>query len=145
MAKPFKVLRDRLSKRQLNKVRKVKRHLNNVIGGLRKRGATKEEAGWARGWLAIIFADGSVLHCEYCEAELTGATFSIDHGLPLSRGGGHGEDNLRLCCGVCNRRKGSLTGWEYHTLIEFMEEHFPKEAMADVLRRLAMGGYGFRK
>lgn len=32
---------------------------------------------------------------------------SIDHILPLSRGGGHTWQNVALCCLVCNVRKGA--------------------------------------
>lgn len=32
---------------------------------------------------------------------------SIDHVIPLSRGGNHSWENVRLCCGMCNAEKGT--------------------------------------
>lgn len=32
---------------------------------------------------------------------------SIDHIVPLSKGGGHFQENLRYCCLTCNMRKGA--------------------------------------
>lgn len=36
-----------------------------------------------------------------------GIYLSIDHIAPRSRGGGHGESNLRTLCTLCNSRKGT--------------------------------------
>lgn len=46
-------------------------------------------------------------YCEYCRcpAEYSPDTFSIEHIVPLARGGGHELSNLALSCQGCNNRK----------------------------------------
>jgi 5-methylcytosine-specific restriction endonuclease McrA len=33
---------------------------------------------------------------------------TIDHVIPLSKGGGHTEENVKTCCFECNNLKGSF-------------------------------------
>lgn len=47
--------------------------------------------------------------CVYCDASLTEANSTIDHVLPLSRGGLNRLDNMVLACHTCNSAKGSRT------------------------------------
>ncbi len=45
--------------------------------------------------------------CEYCQMHqsLQGATFHLEHVIPLSHGGETAEQNLALACPGCNLRK----------------------------------------
>lgn len=52
--------------------------------------------------------------CPYCQ-EMN--KLSIDHIIPLSKGGTHTEDNIELVCLPCNLRKGNKTKEEF---IEFL-------------------------
>lgn len=52
---------------------------------------------------AIIERDGST--CYLCGKELKPRQVTLDHVVPLSRGGSHTADNLRVCCLSCNRKK----------------------------------------
>jgi len=45
--------------------------------------------------------------CFYCGKELTLKTMTIDHFVPLSKGGKHEIENLRICCRTCNTSKGA--------------------------------------
>lgn len=47
--------------------------------------------------------------CFYCENSST----TIDHVMPLNRGGSHGIGNLVPCCGSCNFSKRDLTIMEW--------------------------------
>lgn len=53
----------------------------------RLRRQVLEDAGWA---------------CGYCGAPAN----TVDHIVPLSRGGSRGIDNLRAACSSCNYRRG---------------------------------------
>lgn len=56
--------------------------------------------------------------CWYCDEPLVeGATDhrqpTLDHVIPLGRGGGWELENCRLACGPCNNAKGDMTELEY--------------------------------
>lgn len=51
--------------------------------------------------------------CSYCGKELSDKTATLDHKLPLSRGGSNGRANLVLSCQKCNSHKGSMTMSEF--------------------------------
>ena len=54
-------------------------------------------------------------NCFYCQGTAT----SIDHVIPLSRGGNHSIGNLVACCLSCNSSKKdkTITEWRYKKLI----------------------------
>ena len=54
---------------------------------------------------AIIQRDGA--RCYLCGRELTLREVTLDHVIPLARGGSHTADNLRVACRPCNSRKGA--------------------------------------
>lgn len=45
--------------------------------------------------------------CSYCSA--TGVKLTLDHIVPISRGGTNSPDNIALACGHCNSSKGNKT------------------------------------
>ena len=47
--------------------------------------------------------------CQYCAIDLTPETATVDHVLPVSRGGLSDFDNLVSSCTPCNERKGNRT------------------------------------
>jgi 5-methylcytosine-specific restriction endonuclease McrA len=62
--------------------------------------------------------------CEICKENLNWKqkdnklrTMSIDHKLPVSKGGNDNRNNLRCLCPSCNHRKGNLIGEE-------LKQHF---------------------
>lgn len=64
--------------------------------------------------------------CACCGAKLTLEHFTIDHVIPLSRGGKNEYENMVPLCFVCNKQKGSLIYYpgDYYT---YMSIHCPKE------------------
>lgn len=56
--------------------------------------------------------------CEYCHRTFSRRLVpTIEHTIPLSRGGTNTIDNVTLACRECNSRKGRLTGSEFRTLL----------------------------
>ena len=47
------------------------------------------------------------MQCFWCGTELTPETITIDHYIPLSRGGSNKIKNLRLACRKCNQLRGN--------------------------------------
>lgn len=45
--------------------------------------------------------------CHWCEAVLTAETATVDHKIPLSRGGLDNDNNRVLACSPCNQRRGN--------------------------------------
>lgn len=56
--------------------------------------------------LAIYLRDG--LACAYCGDSIeSGASLSLDHLKPASKGGSNHESNLVTCCERCNKSRGN--------------------------------------
>jgi len=53
--------------------------------------------------LKIYERDG--FHCFYCKKLLTLATATLDHVIPVAKGGGNNPENLVTACHRCNSRK----------------------------------------
>lgn len=57
------------------------------------------------------------LSCEYCRKNVAFGGDSLDHKVPLVRGGNHEPDNLQVLCRSCNSKKHSKTDEEYRKLL----------------------------
>jgi 5-methylcytosine-specific restriction endonuclease McrA len=82
---------------------KPKSKKNGQISGLiraRRYHARIEQVSRRR----VIERDGST--CYMCGRKLGYSEIVLDHVIPLCRGGSHSEDNLKVACSPCNRRKG---------------------------------------
>ena len=51
--------------------------------------------------------------CVYCAVALDQRTATLDHVVPLARGGAHDPGNLVAACAPCNRLKGDLQPFEF--------------------------------
>ena len=51
--------------------------------------------------------------CFYCGCELNDSNRTIDHFIPLSRGGANIRENVVPCCFGCNNKKGKKTFEEF--------------------------------
>ncbi len=59
----------------------------------------------------IIKRDGLI--CYLCDKLLTFETATIEHLIPLSRGGNHKPEAVKIACLDCNRKKHNKTLTEY--------------------------------
>jgi len=78
-------------------------HCRRSGNGMRrvKDGAAVDAVDFRR----IIERDGWT--CHICKQPIEPGSHHFDHVAPLSLGGSHTEDNIRLAHAVCNRRKGN--------------------------------------
>ncbi|WP_434478590.1 HNH endonuclease [Gemmatimonas sp.] len=51
--------------------------------------------------------------CVYCATHLDQRTATLDHVVPLARGGAHDPGNLVVACAPCNRLKSDLLPFEF--------------------------------
>lgn len=56
--------------------------------------------------------------CHYCEAEVAPAELTLDHVVPVSRGGRTSKGNCVAACKECNNRKQQLTPVEWSAYLE---------------------------
>lgn len=78
----------------------------------RKHGAIGEPT------VAEIFSKIRSYHnrCYYCYGRITRkkySRFTLDHFIPLSRGGTNSIENIVPCCHSCNQLKKDLWPWEF--------------------------------
>lgn len=86
----------------------------------------------------------AVFRCPYCPNMITPLTCSIDHGVPLSRGGDMRLGNLTVVCKPCNAYKGDLTEHEYKHLRIALNALHP-DAQKSIYQRLKSGGFRWVK
>jgi 5-methylcytosine-specific restriction endonuclease McrA len=61
-------------------------------------------------WWKQKIADGE---CYYCRKSFDAAGLTMDHVVPLSRGGKSEKNNLVCCCKECNNKKKHLLPMEW--------------------------------
>ena len=72
-----------------------------------RRRAQKQKTAVARIRRKTIWERDDYTCYLWCGRRLTPGEITLDHVIPLSRGGTHTPDNLRVACGPCNSRKGT--------------------------------------
>jgi hypothetical protein len=60
-------------------------------------------------------------HCYWCDQELTELSVSLDHYVPLKRGGEHKPSNMVFACKRCNRFRSAMLPEEYEHLIHYLK------------------------
>jgi hypothetical protein len=92
-----------------------------------------------RAWLDAKFdADGSA-RCEYSGDMVLVENFTLDHKIPVSRGGEWGLSNLAVCTSAENLRKGMMSKQEYEDFRTYVNDYFPHEVASSIWRRLQVG------
>ena len=80
--------------------------------------------------------------CDYCDIKLNRKNFSVDHGMPLSRGGDTNEKNLVYCCDKCNSAKGEMSDKEFRQLMKLIKTW--EDAGKHILSKLRAASLVFR-
>lgn len=59
--------------------------------------------------------------CHYCHCRFPHDQLTMDHVVPLARGGRSTKDNLVPCCKECNTRKNSLLPVEWDEYLNSLD------------------------
>lgn len=73
------------------------------------KGLQKRDKRRKKGYRAIkerMWRDG-IRNCHWCGVDLTLETATLEHVIPLARGGLDNDNNRTLACEPCNRKRGS--------------------------------------
>ena len=62
--------------------------------------------------------------CYYCGIHLQPIQVTMDHIVPVSRGGRSNKGNLVPCCKACNNEKKNLTTIEWQNYLVRLEKNF---------------------
>ena len=89
-----------------------------------------------RDFLERSFANPS---CPYCRRKLSVGTFTVDHKLPIARGGRFTFRNLEVACLDCRQTKGVLDSQEFRELL-LVVHSWPRPVQKVFLSRLRAGG-----
>ncbi|MBL8019120.1 MAG: HNH endonuclease [Leptospirales bacterium] len=66
--------------------------------------------------------------CHYCRKKFRPADLTMDHVIPLARGGRSVKENLVACCKDCNNKKRYLIPAEWQSYIESLKAPAPTVA-----------------
>ncbi len=59
--------------------------------------------------------------CHYCEQEVSPKELTLDHLVPLARGGRSNKGNCVPACKDCNNRKKNLLPLEWEEYLQYLE------------------------
>ena len=79
--------------------------------------------------------------CYYCNILLTSSNRTIDHKIPLTRGGSNTADNKVLCCKACNKQKSDFTPEEFIFYKQVKKQYskvLTKKSFNELLDRLGL-------
>jgi len=107
-----------------------------------RRAQTRATGGQGMNWirperrLAIYLRDG--LACCYCgEGIEDGAKLTLDHVLPVSKGGSNDAANLVTCCHRCNSSRGTRPVAEFAAAVaSYINHGATQEAIIAHVRRV---------
>ena len=126
------VLYDSMAKRFREK--RSTKHPERILRHGRELPFTKDDF---RGWLiAKLNGVNGVVQCAYCPTFISIDDLSIDHEVPVSRGGDLTFDNLVLCCEPCNQAKGEVLGESWRALTLWAREALHPDCWQNIFERL---------
>jgi 5-methylcytosine-specific restriction protein A len=59
--------------------------------------------------------------CHYCQREVGAKALTLDHVVPLVRGGRSIRANMVAACKECNNKKQSLLAWEWQAYLDTLD------------------------
>jgi len=84
---------------------------------LRREKARARELRQTSWWRRRIAAG----RCHYCRREVGAKALTLDHVVPLVRGGRSIRANMVAACRECNSKKQSLLAWEWQAYLDTLD------------------------
>jgi 5-methylcytosine-specific restriction endonuclease McrA len=84
---------------------------------LRREKARARELRQTPWWRRRIAAG----RCHYCRREVGAKALTLDHVVPLVRGGRSIRANMVAACKECNNKKQSLLAWEWQAYLDALD------------------------
>jgi 5-methylcytosine-specific restriction enzyme A len=84
---------------------------------LRREKARARELRQTAWWRRRI----STGRCHYCARDVGAKALTVDHVVPLVRGGRSIRANMVPACRECNHRKQSLLAWEWQAYLDALD------------------------
>ena len=105
-----------------SKVRTSRKRGSKMTEGMRQQKTERENAQSRRRFFTTqernLIYNRSEGHCGICGRFIPLEEYTIDHIIPLSKGGTNDLDNLQACCSFCNKAKDDSMGEDFYTRIE---------------------------
>lgn len=79
-------------------------HINDIF--IKREKQKARDLRKSRWWQNLIANDPT---CHYCLKSLDKASVTMDHLIPISKGGISSKGNVVPCCKECNNKKKNLT------------------------------------
>jgi len=83
-------------------------------------------------FLGRIFAEAEGKPCPYCGEYMNRRTKTLDHMVPLSKGGLHGTANVIICCNRCNSAKRNR---DFDDWVSLLQEPYASLMIAEYEQR----------
>lgn len=90
-----------------------------AVVGIRKN--SKKIRRRTKGYSKKLLDNHHVSNCIYCKTKLNQENCSVDHILPISKGGNNSKLNLIVVCKDCNNERGNL---EFKTYLKLKNEEY---------------------
>ena len=118
---------------------KIIENVYNIITNISNRGDCMSKRDYTREEKEIMNkVKQSSNNCYYCGCKLNNNQKTIDHKLPMSRGGKTIKDNLVVSCIDCNQDKDSMTEDEFNKFNEIIQKEIDESVSIKYLTTLLM-------
>ena len=103
-----KIYRQNPHEKEMDKIRKL-RYYYRKYSALRYFTVEGADAITQEQFRSFYYSDT----CYYCGKKIEGRNKTIDHKIPISKGGTNAIENLCVCCQSCNSKKNNKTEAEF--------------------------------
>ena len=94
------------------------RYVREVDDDALRREKARARALRATPWWRRRIATG---RCHYCRRDVGAKALTLDHVVPLVRGGRSIRANMVAACKDCNNKKQSLLAWEWQAYLDALD------------------------